>query len=116
MNCVNFACPQCHQYLDAGYRWAYHTLEKIGIVRQKQVVSVPAVLAATEYWTIDRSPESTWLRDGVLPKVHAFLIEHERHGVVYVEDEWIWNREEAGESWAEIETWSAKTKESEGTE
>jgi hypothetical protein len=105
MNGVNFACLQCRQFLDAGYRWAYHGLEKPGIVQQQQVIDVPRVLAANEYWDIGDSPESAWLREGVLPKVRAFLAEHESHGIVYVEDEWLWNREDAGESWTEIHTW-----------
>ena len=50
MNDLCFACLDCKSYIDSGYRWCYWTLEDPGIVKQGQPISVPAVLAATEYW------------------------------------------------------------------
>ena len=63
------------------------------------------VLSAADYWNIDDSPESDWLRVGVLPKVRVFLEEHREHAIRYVDEEWIYGREESGDSWLEVETW-----------
>jgi hypothetical protein len=108
MNCVYFACPQCQSYIDAGYRWAYWTLEEPGIVQQPELVPVERILSATEYWGIDDSPESAWLREKVLPKVRSFLLEHQQHETVYVDEQWIYGREEEGQEWSEVETWCKK--------
>jgi hypothetical protein len=51
MNCRYFACADCKQYIDAGYRWAYWLLEHPGIVRLGEPVSASAVLATADYWT-----------------------------------------------------------------
>lgn len=86
MNCVYFACPHCQSYVDAGYRWAYWTLEAPGIVGQKEIVEPSLVLSTGSYWDVDDSPASAWLREGVLPKVRVFLHEHRDHPVCYVDE------------------------------
>jgi hypothetical protein len=108
MNCVYFACPRCRSYIDAGYRWAYWTPEEPGIVRKTESVLVDRVLSATEYWSPDDSRESAWLREKVLPKVRPFLLDHQGHGLIYVEEGWVYDREEDGEEWSEVETWQKK--------
>jgi hypothetical protein len=105
MNCVYFACSCCHKYIDAGYRWAYWKLEEPAIVQQPEVVILHRVLSAKEYWEIDNTPQSAWLREGVLPKVRIFLLEHQDHSIAYVDEMWIDSREEKGETWSEIETY-----------
>lgn len=105
MNCVYFACPRCRSYIDAGYRWAYWALEEPGVVKETENVQVDRVFAASDYWNIDDSSQSAWLRDGVLPKVRKFLLEHHAHTILYVNEFWIYAKEESGEAWAEVETW-----------
>lgn len=105
MNCVYFACPRCRSYLDAGYRWAYWNLEEPGIVNQPEAVEIDRVFSTGGYWETDDVPTSNWLREGVLPKVRAFLQEHREHSVLYVDEDWIYHREDIGESWREVETW-----------
>ncbi|WP_442483562.1 hypothetical protein [Aeoliella sp. SH292] len=105
MNCVYFACPQCHRYLDAGYRWAYWELEKPGVVLQGEPVNIDRVLATPGYWNVDDSLKSAWLRECVLPKVRNFLREHRDHSIRYVDEEWIYDQKELADSWREIQTW-----------
>jgi hypothetical protein len=65
-------------------------------------VEADRVFSTTGYVNIDDSPESAWLREGVLPRVRVFLHEHIEHQVRYVEGEWNYNKEESGESWLEV--------------
>lgn len=105
MNCVYFACSRCRSYIDAGYRWAYWTLEEPGVVKQPEIVHVDRVFSTAGYWDVDESSDSARLRDGVLPKVRTFLHEHREHSVRYVDEMWIYDREEKGEEWVEVITW-----------
>jgi hypothetical protein len=66
---------------------------------------VDGVFSTTGYWDVDDSPESAWLREGVLPKVWVFLHEQSEDQVRYVEGEWIYDKEESGESWLEVQAW-----------
>jgi hypothetical protein len=106
MNCVYFACPHCLKCIDAGYRWAASTLEAKEIVQQTKPVSIERVLAANEYWDVETEPGADWLRDKVLPKVRLFLAEHRSHLILYVDEDWLSNREDDfSEQWLEVETW-----------
>jgi hypothetical protein len=82
MNNVYFACEDCRVMVDAGYRWAAHTLEESGIVGRRQTVSAERVLAAVTYWDAPSDLESKWL-DEVLPTVRAFLETHGQHRLTY---------------------------------
>src|SRR5262245_58257588 len=83
MNDVYFACVKCREMVDAGYRWAYWTLEVGGVVSRSHAVSVPAVLASRVYWEPPADEMSTSLRDDVLPLARAFLEKHGEHQVAF---------------------------------
>jgi hypothetical protein len=87
MNNLYFACSDCKTYTDAGYRWAYSTLEDTGLVQQGNPVSITAILAAEEYWNPPLEEASRWLYDEVLPGVRVFLEEHKKHRVIFAEAE-----------------------------
>ncbi len=82
MNDLCFACLDCKAYIDSGYRWCYWILEDLGIVKQGQSISIPAVLAATVYWRGGEDAE--WLAV-LLPKVKVFLEHHQDHALLYGE-------------------------------
>src|SRR5262249_43082783 len=69
MNCVYFACLDHHEYIDAGYRWAYWTLEEAGVVRKDHIVDIERVFAANEYWKPPVEEQSAWLCASILPAV-----------------------------------------------
>jgi len=56
MNDVYFACRTCKRFVDAGYRWAYATLELSNVVQHGQQLEVDAVFSATEYWNGAQQP------------------------------------------------------------
>lgn len=74
------------------------------MVQQPEIVDVDRVFSAACYWDVDESSESAWLRERVLPKVRTFLQEHGEHSVLYVDEVWIYEREEKGEKWLEVAT------------
>src|SRR5439155_8182836 len=69
-----FACLDCKQYINAGYRWCYTHLERPGIVTVGELLDVEKVLARADYWTIPAAGQTTsaWL-DGLPPHASAFL-------------------------------------------
>jgi hypothetical protein len=83
MNSIFFVCTDCKKYTDAGYRWAYWTLEKPGIVNLGKPFSADAVFAATEYWNPPPEEGARWLIDDVLPTVRDFLTEHKQHKLIF---------------------------------
>jgi hypothetical protein len=83
MDNLYFACIDCKVYLDAGYGWAYWSLEEPGVVRRGSTVSVETVLSAKEYWTPFRTESAEWLYEEVLPSARHFLERHKRHRIVY---------------------------------
>jgi hypothetical protein len=83
MNNLYFACIDCKVYVDAGYGWAYWSLEEPGVVRRGRPVSVESVLSAKEYWTPSRTESADWLYEKVLPSVRYFLERHTDHTVIY---------------------------------
>jgi hypothetical protein len=111
MNTLYFACTDCYVYVDAGYRWAYWTLEEAGLVKRGQPISVAVVLHCEEYWnppkeqTSDlfvgavsipipaefisesKSEKTDWLYDEVLPTVRSFLTEHQFHQIIFAKSE-----------------------------
>lgn len=74
-------------YIDAGYRWAYATLEDTGIVQRGKPVDPTSVLTASEYWNPEPDERTNWLTSEVLPSVRRFLNEHAGHGIVFGEDD-----------------------------
>lgn len=104
MNCRYFACPNCRVYIDAGYRWAYWTLEHPGIVIISGGVDVEAVRGCAEYWAPPVESRSPWLVDRILPRVRVFIEQHGSHGMVYVDEEVIYNEDTLYYNWKEIET------------
>jgi hypothetical protein len=84
VNCVYFACETCKVYVDAGYRWAYWTLEHPGAVQRGKRLSLASVLAAEEYWTPEVDAE--WLV-GILSRASCFLKCHADHPLLYGEYE-----------------------------
>ena len=83
MNNLYFACTDCKVYVDAGYRWAYWSLEEPAVVRRGRPVSVESVLAAEEYWTPYKTESADWLYEKVLPSVRHFLERHKHHRIIY---------------------------------
>jgi len=97
MNNLYFICPSCKVFIDAGYRWAYWTLEDAGVVARDQTVDPQKVFAAEEYWNPEKDDISKWLYDEVFPSVRAFLEEHGSHDVVFDEHDRF--RDEGGVNW-----------------
>jgi hypothetical protein len=85
MNNLYFACTSCKVFVDAGYRWAYWTLEDAGIVTKGGPVDPAKVLAAEEYWNPEKEETSNWLYNEVFPSVRTFLEEHGPHKIIYGE-------------------------------
>ncbi len=85
MNDRYFYCDDCKEYLNAGYRHAYHALEKgeAGLTLGN-LITVETVLDSCEYWHAPYLTEkgSEWLRE-LLPEVRQFLEEHRDHGLHY---------------------------------
>ena len=74
MTSRQFACLDCKQYINAGYRWCYTHLERTGIVIPGEILDAERVLATAEYWAISAAGQttSTWL-DSLPPQLNAFL-------------------------------------------
>lgn len=83
MNNLYFACLDCKVYVDAGYRWAFWSLEEPGLVARGRRVSVESVLSAGEYWKPYKTESADWLYKNVLPSVDLFLRSHNTHAVIY---------------------------------
>ena len=83
MHNLYFACMDCKVYVDAGYRWAYWSLEETGVVRRGGPVSVEKVMSAKEYWTPYKTESADWLYEKVLPSVRRFLERHKGHSITY---------------------------------
>jgi hypothetical protein len=83
MNNLYFACTDCKIYVDAGYGWAYWSLEETGICKRNELVSVESVLSAQEYWNPSKTESADWLYKEVLPSVLHFLKKHEQHRIVF---------------------------------
>jgi hypothetical protein len=77
-----FACLECVEHINAGFRWGYWTLEQPGIVRCGQAVDIDAVMSAQDFWQSDAAP----LQD-LLPAVRRFLLFHQDHDLVFGEVE-----------------------------
>lgn len=103
MNCVYFACPACRVFTDAGYRWAYWTLEDKGIVQLGEGVPITSLLECEEYWNPPEAEKSEWLCDKILPTVSTFIRNHADHGLVYVDSDLITREESILYNWTEVE-------------
>ncbi len=108
MNDRFFACPKCRKYTDAGYRWAYWTLEEPGCVTLRGGVNCRSVLSCNEYWNPSDDDRNDWLANSILPTVRKFIAEHESHGIVYTESDEIWSEESLLHNWIEIDDSSAE--------
>lgn len=97
MNDVYFACRDCCEMVDAGYRWAYATLEHPGIVSRSSPVRPDVVLSHADYWTpppaAGSRPELT--HDALLI-VRPFLARHRSHSLAYGDYHEITDSEPAG--------------------
>ena len=85
MTSRQFACLDCKQYIDAGYRWCYVHLERPGILIPGDPVDVEKVLAAVEYWSIPTPDQSAEWLEKLLPQVRAFLLLHRKHDLRFGE-------------------------------
>jgi hypothetical protein len=83
VNDVFFGCMTCRVRVDAGYRWAWATLEAPGIVARGASVDLDRVLATPEYWSPPDEPNSRWLTDDILPRVETFLHTHRGHSLCF---------------------------------
>jgi hypothetical protein len=107
MNDLYFRCEDCKRFVDAGYRWAYVTLVRPGVVVEDDfadggsnlpVISAAAVLAAHDYWQeSDGDERARAALASQLARVKAFLEAHQRHRLSFgdlhrfhrPEDEWL---------------------------
>jgi hypothetical protein len=101
MNDRYFGCIKCKELTDAGYRWAYATLEEPKVVKSGQSVDVSLLLAASEFWSPlaeDTSPRLV----AVLSAVRGFLMTHAAHGIRYGEDHHLFDADSTEElAWLE---------------
>jgi hypothetical protein len=101
VNCVYFACVDHREYVDAGYRWAYWTLEDAGVVQQGCDVDATRLLAADEYWNPPAEERSDWLCGSILPAARSFLQRHAGHRIVYVDEDRLALDADQGVEWME---------------
>lgn len=101
VNCVYFACVDHRKYVDAGYRWAYWTLEQAGVVQKDHDVDIERLLSVSEYWNPPDEERSAWLCSDVLPTVRSFLLRHAGHRIVYVDEDRFARDWEMGYEWRE---------------
>ena len=101
MNDLYFACRSCKTYIDAGYRWAYWTLEHPGVVRRGEPVQIAELLNASEYWAGRTDSERL---EQILIDVRNFLTQHGTHDLVFDEEESFRPIEETGGflDWREV--------------
>src|SRR2546430_914435 len=85
MNNLYFICMDCKIFQDAGYRWAYWTLEHAGIVQRGKTISLNALLSAEEYWNPPRDETSDWYYKDIFPSVRLFLQKHKDHQLIFGE-------------------------------
>jgi len=88
------------EFLDAGYRWAGHTLEVPGIVRHDQTRRCRRRIGATEYWV----PDGDWISRNIHPFVREFLETHRAHSIQFGEDESFQSPDDLDESfeWLQV--------------
>ena len=86
-------CRDCKKYIDAGYRWAYWTLEEPGIVCVGEPVTLTALLNAKEFWNPEHDEEhdADWLLKRVLPNLKEFLAVHLEHQLIWLEADQIYS-------------------------
>ena len=86
VNCRGFGCLDCRELIDSGYRWGYWQLEETGIITLGERVKIYDVLACAPYWNFsDEGPSpGGWLEE-LMPAVHAFLLRHGDHVVMFGE-------------------------------
>ncbi|MET3497527.1 hypothetical protein [Variovorax boronicumulans] len=80
MNSVHFACLDCKNYIDAGYRWAATALFPEHWDRMPIAIAVEEVLACSKYWAGEA--DHPYLAT-VLPAARRFLSKHAEHRLVY---------------------------------
>ncbi len=93
LNDKYFVCKHDKSYVDAGYRWAYWTLEKKSIVELGKPVRVDILLNHDEYWNPSEEEKDDWLCMDILPTVKDFLSSHKEHKILYVDEEYIFDNE-----------------------
>mgnify|MGYP001556964378 CR=1 FL=1 len=89
MNDKYFFCMDCHEYVNAGYRWSYHQLEKPGTLELETIIDPRSVIEAKEYW----SCETEHLAD-VLKAAKIFLQRHKNHQVRYSDFQFVFESDE----------------------
>lgn len=102
MNNRYFGCPKCCRYIDAGYRWAYWTLESAGTVKLGQGIDVEKILEFDPYWNPPDDEKSDWLEQTIFPSVKLFLERHRTHGILYIEEDYICAEETLIYNWTEV--------------
>lgn len=103
MNCRHFGCPRCRTYVDAGYRWAYWTLEEPGVAVMGEWIDVARLLACHEYWNPPPDEQSHALVHETLPRVRRYVDAHRDHGLIYLEDDMVFDPDGPCHDWLEIE-------------
>jgi len=84
MNGVYFACRDCKNYIDAGYRWPVSTLFPNQWEQFPLAISVEEVLAHSEYWGgVTAHPYLA----AALPAARRFLLFHRTHRLLFGDTE-----------------------------
>ena len=102
MNNVYFACRECKDYIDGGYRWPVSTLYKDQWSNFPLTVSVDDVLAHAEYWSGETLHP---FLAATLPAARAFLMAHRTHDLVFGDSESFLNMDDPTHSafdWLEL--------------
>jgi hypothetical protein len=86
VNSRAFACLDCKELIDSGYRWCYWQLEEPGVITLGECVNIAHVLRCEPYWNFSAEGPSPggWL-ERLMPKVRAFLLRHGDHRVIFGE-------------------------------
>ena len=84
LNEVYFACRQCKDYIDAGYRWAVTVLFPGQWDRFPLTIDVDAVLAHHAYWSGESEHPSL---AATLPAARRFIEAHREHALVFGDSE-----------------------------
>ena len=80
MNDVYFACRDCNNYIDAGYRWSMSTLFRNRWGQFPLKINPQEVLSNVEYWSgVNENPYLA----AALPAVRQFLLNHEAHDLIF---------------------------------
>lgn len=81
---------------------AYWLLEGPGVVVIGKQVDVERLFAIDEYWTPPPGERNPGLADEILPRARRYLDAHRDHGVIYLQDDMVFDPDGPCHDWQEI--------------